>query len=64
MDESVLTRTFEMLVERLGKVEAQNDTILATLRHCDGDKVVAAELLGITARTIYRREAEWREEEG
>jgi len=42
----------------------ERDMILATLRHCDGDKVVAAELLGITARTIYRREAEWREEEG
>jgi two-component system response regulator HydG len=42
----------------------ERDMILATLRHCEGDKVVAAELLGITARTIYRREAEWREEEG
>ena len=28
-----------------------------------GDKVLAADLLGITARTIYRREAEWRDED-
>jgi len=30
-----------------------------TLRYCDGDKSLAASLMGITARTIYRREAEW-----
>ncbi len=30
-----------------------------TLRSCGGDKGLAASLLGITARTIYRREAEW-----
>ncbi|MBX2798810.1 MAG: sigma-54 dependent transcriptional regulator [Myxococcales bacterium] len=30
-----------------------------TLRYCDGDKNLAASLMGITARTIYRREAEW-----
>ena len=30
-----------------------------TLRLCGGDKTVAASLMGITARTIYRREAEW-----
>ena len=30
-----------------------------TLRLCNGDKSLAASLLGITARTIYRREAEW-----
>ncbi len=35
--------------------------IEATLRHTGGDKALAASLLGITARTIYRREAEWRE---
>ncbi len=33
--------------------------IEATLQACDGDKGLAASLLGITARTIYRREAEW-----
>lgn len=38
--------------------------IEATLRHCGGDKGLAASLLGITARTIYRREAEWAEEAG
>ena len=30
-----------------------------TLRYCNGDKNLAATLMGITARTIYRREAEW-----
>jgi DNA-binding NtrC family response regulator len=30
-----------------------------TLRSVHGDKSLAASLLGITARTIYRREAEW-----
>ena len=30
-----------------------------TLRYCGGDKTLTASLLGITARTIYRREAEW-----
>jgi len=30
-----------------------------TLRSAGGDKNLAASLLGITARTIYRREAEW-----
>ncbi len=34
-----------------------------TLRLCGGDKTVAASLMGITARTIYRREAEWAEED-
>jgi two-component system response regulator HydG len=38
--------------------------IEATLRQTNGDKALAARLLGITARTIYRREAEWRDEEG
>jgi two-component system, NtrC family, response regulator HydG len=34
-----------------------------TLRFCNGDKNLAASLMGITARTIYRREAEWGEED-
>ncbi len=34
-----------------------------TLRYCDGDKGLAASLMGITARTIYRREAEWAQED-
>jgi DNA-binding NtrC family response regulator len=36
--------------------------IQETLRYCDGDKGLAASLMGITARTIYRREAEWQDE--
>jgi two-component system response regulator HydG len=35
-----------------------------TLRYCNGDKNLAASLMGITSRTIYRREAEWAEEDG
>ncbi len=34
-----------------------------TLRSVAGDKTLAANLLGITARTIYRREAEWSQAE-
>jgi two-component system response regulator HydG len=34
-----------------------------TLRSCGGDKSLAASLMGITARTIYRREAEWSSDE-
>jgi two-component system, NtrC family, response regulator HydG len=30
-----------------------------TLKFCNDDKTLAASLMGITARTIYRREAEW-----
>jgi two-component system, NtrC family, response regulator HydG len=33
-----------------------------TLRQAGGDKTLAANLLGITSRTIYRREAEWKDE--
>ena len=36
--------------------------IEATLRACNGDRALAANLLGIHVRTIYRRENEWREE--
>jgi two-component system response regulator HydG len=34
-----------------------------TLRFTGGDKNLAASLMGITARTIYRREAEWAQED-
>jgi two-component system response regulator HydG len=34
-----------------------------TLRYTGGDKSLAASLLGITARTIYRREADWQAED-
>jgi len=36
--------------------------IEATLRRVDGDKTRAAQLLGVTSRTLYRRLAEWREQ--
>jgi two-component system response regulator HydG len=43
--------------------EMERAMIEATLRFAGGDKNLAANLLGITARTIYRREAEWAGEE-
>lgn len=42
--------------------DVERAMIEATLRQCGGDKGLAASLLGITARTIYRREAEWSDE--
>lgn len=42
--------------------EVERRMIEATLATTGGDKTMAARLLGITARTIYRREAEWRDE--
>ncbi len=44
--------------------EMERSMIEATLRFAGGDKNLAANLLGITARTIYRREAEWARDEG
>lgn len=46
--------------------EVERRMIETTLQRVGGDKTRAAALLGITARTIYRREAEWRDgrEEG
>ncbi len=41
--------------------DVERRVIEATLRNCAGDRDLAASLLGITARTIYRREAEWRD---
>ena len=42
--------------------DVERRLIEETLRMTHGDKSLAASLLGITARTIYRREAEWKEE--
>lgn len=42
--------------------DLERSMIVATLHMVDGDKNKAAEILGITARTIYRKEAEWKEE--
>ena len=42
---------------------AERRLIEATLKNCNNDKALAASSLGITARTIYRREAEWTEED-
>lgn len=44
--------------------DVETRLILETLRHTGGDKNLAANLLGINARTIYRRLEELREEEG
>lgn len=38
--------------------------IEATLKKCDGDRPKTATLLGTTVRTLYRREAEWRSDDG
>jgi two-component system response regulator HydG len=43
--------------------EMERAMIESTLRFAGGDKNLAANLLGITARTIYRREAEWARED-
>jgi two-component system response regulator HydG len=42
--------------------QVERRMIQETLRHTHGDKGLTASLLGITARTIYRREAEWKDE--
>ena len=39
--------------------DIERSMIEETLRQCGGDRKLAASLLGITSRTIYRREAEW-----
>ncbi|MFH1463257.1 MAG: sigma-54 dependent transcriptional regulator [Pseudomonadota bacterium] len=43
--------------------EMERAMIEATLKFAGGDKNLAANLLGITARTIYRREAEWAQQD-
>jgi two-component system response regulator HydG len=42
--------------------DVERRMIEATLRQCNGDRALTANLLGITSRTIYRREAEWRDD--
>jgi DNA-binding NtrC family response regulator len=44
--------------------DVERRLIEETLRSVGGDKTLAASLLGITSRTIYRREAEWAQELG
>ncbi|MFM2161809.1 MAG: hypothetical protein RLZZ383_1321 [Pseudomonadota bacterium] len=39
--------------------DVERRMIEETVRHCHGDRTLAASLLGITSRTIYRREIEW-----
>ena len=38
--------------------EVERRLIQETLRHADGDKSVAAQILGISARTVYRKLAD------
>jgi DNA-binding NtrC family response regulator len=35
--------------------DVERDLIMATLRHCDGNKAKAAELLGVSLKTLYNR---------
>ena len=42
--------------------DIEREVIQRTLQMVSGDKSRAAEILGITARTIYRREAEWKDD--
>jgi DNA-binding NtrC family response regulator len=55
------TKISERLVFEVGVPlkNVEREVIEATLNHCGGDKHVAAAILGITARTLYRRQAEW-----
>jgi DNA-binding NtrC family response regulator len=50
-------RSATTLVVRVGTTieEIEKRLILATLEHCSGDKKVAAELLGISLKTLYNR---------
>jgi two-component system response regulator HydG len=43
--------------------DIEREVIRETLRHCGGDKRLAAQLLGIATRTIYRRLEELREQD-
>ena len=63
IDEDVLplggtqSRSAASLVVRVGTRidEVEKRLILATLEHCAGDKKAAAELLGISVKTLYNR---------
>ena len=35
--------------------EVERHLIIATLRHCEGNKAKAAELLGVSLKTLYNR---------
>lgn len=44
--------------------EAERRMILATLRHAGGDKALAASILGVGRRTVYRKLDEYGDDEG
>ncbi|RPH59285.1 MAG: sigma-54-dependent Fis family transcriptional regulator, partial [Burkholderiales bacterium] len=43
------------IVVGMSIVDAEKRLILATLAHCDGHRERAAEMLGISAKTLYNR---------
>ena len=43
--------------------EVERRLITATLRHCDGNKSKAAELLGVSLKTLYNRLGAYRTDE-
>ena len=43
--------------------DVERERIMATLRHCDGDKARAAELLGVSLKTLYNRLGAYRASE-
>jgi two-component system response regulator HydG len=55
----------ESVTLRVGMTLAEAERLLieATLRHVDGDKTLAATMLGVGRRTIYRRVDEYRDDD-
>jgi DNA-binding NtrC family response regulator len=54
-----------MMTVKIGTpiADVERELIMATLRHCDGDKARAAELLGVSLKTLYNRLGAYRASE-